>query len=212
LLTDKEIERLEKLYTKERLLWGENFRFVAGIDEAGRGSLAGPVVAGAVIFKEGIYIEKLDDSKKLTSSQRETLYAQIKNKAVAVGVGVVYQDEIDKINIFNATIKSMKLAIANLNIQPDFLLVDGLTIPELSIPQEKVIDGDARCCCIAAASIVAKVTRDHLMEELDKIYPQYGFAKHKGYGTAFHLQALKKYKPCDLHRKTFKPVAKLIET
>ena len=201
---EAERSRLEdmKAYEKKH----STFALICGIDEAGRGPFAGPVAAGAVILdltdpdKEILY---LNDSKKLSEKKREQLYKEIKEKAVAIGVGLVDNHEIDEINILQATYKAMRLAILSLPVRPDFILADAVHIPDIDIPQEGIIKGDAKSVSIAAASIVAKVTRDHIMLEYDKLYPEYGFASHKGYGTKAHIEALKKYGPLDIHRKTF---------
>jgi ribonuclease HII len=207
-MNDKETRRLHNLLAWERRLWDSRYGLVAGVDEAGRGALAGPVVAAAVISGPGVLLEGLDDSKKLTPRKRERLYQKIRINARGIGVGMIYQDEIDQINIFQATLKDMHKAIAELDPAPEYLLIDGLKLPDSPCPQQMIIDGDAQCYSIAAASIVAKVTRDRLMCELDKVYPQYGFARHKGYGTKLHLEALGEHKPCSLHRKTFRPVCR----
>lgn len=179
---------------------------IAGIDEAGRGPLAGPVAAAAVILPEKHKISTLADSKKLSENQREKIYGEIKEVAIAVGVALVGCEEIDRINILQATKLAMTQAVDNLGDRPDFLLIDGNTPIETNISQETIIKGDSLCESIAAASIVAKVTRDRLMKELHKAYPQYLFSKHKGYGTKVHLEKIKKYGPSPIHRKTFKGV------
>ena len=198
---EAERERLEAMRAYERQ-YGERGR-LCGIDEAGRGPLAGPVVAGAVILPGDCEILYLNDSKKLTEKRRELLYDEIMEKAVAVGVGVVGPERIDGINILQATYEAMRMAVANLSVSPDLLLNDAVTIPLVEIPQVPIVKGDAKSVSIAAASILAKVTRDRMMTEYDKIYPQYGFAKHKGYGTALHIEALHKHGPCPIHRRTF---------
>ena len=187
----------------ERYLWQNGFERIAGVDEAGRGPLAGPVVAAAVIFVPGHYIPEVADSKTLTDRQRRSVFEQIVRQSEAIGVGVVWQQEIDRLNILNATLKAMVLAIEDLTIAPDFVLVDGNRLPELDVPGEAVVDGDALSFSISAASIVAKVIRDDIMIEFDRLYPQYGFARNKGYGTAQHREALKKFGPCPLHRRSF---------
>ena len=176
---------------------------VCGIYEAGRGPLAGPVVAAAVILPRDIDIYYLNDSKKLTERRRELLYEEIMEKAVAVGLGVVSQERIDEINILQATYEAMREAVGKLDPQPEILLNDAVTIPGLSQRQIPIIKGDAKSQSIAAASVVAKVTRDHMMIALDEAYPQYGFASNKGYGSAAHMAALREYGPCPLHRRTF---------
>ncbi len=176
---------------------------VCGIDEVGRGPLAGPVVAGAVILPKDCEILYLNDSKKLSEKKREELYEVIMEKALAVSLGVVDETRIDEINILQATYEAMREAIQKLEIKPDILLNDAVTIPEVSIKQVPIIKGDTKSISIAAASIVAKVTRDHMMVEYDKVYPGYGFASNKGYGTAAHIEALKKNGPVQIHRRSF---------
>lgn len=188
----------------EKELWLSGKRFVAGVDEAGRGPLAGPVVAAAVIFPRNLIIEGVKDAKRLTSKQRIELFKEIQLKALSIGVGIVDNKTIDEINILNATFRAMHRAIGELIPKPDHLLVDGPYFAELSIPADKIVDGDSRCYTIAAASIIAKVIRDNLMIEYDAIYPNYGFAKHKGYGTRQHIEAIKKFGLTEIHRKSFK--------
>ncbi len=196
-----EQERLEKM--KEYESRYEEHIIVCGIDEAGRGPLAGPVVAGAAILPGDCEILYLNDSKKLSEKKREALYLEIQEKALAVAVGVVGADRIDEINILQATYEAMRLAVGKLGLQPDVLLNDAVIIPGLTMEQVPIIKGDGKSVSIAAASIMAKVTRDHMMEEYDTLFPQYGFAKHKGYGTAAHISALKEYGPCPIHRRSF---------
>jgi ribonuclease HII len=179
---------------------------VAGLDEAGRGPLAGPVVAAAVVISPERRIKRLADSKLLTPERREALFTVIQERAVAVGVGIVDQLTIDRINILEATRVAMKLALANLGLVPDYVITDFVALRDLPCPQRNLVDGDARCATVAAASIVAKVTRDRIMAEADKQFPEYGFARHKGYGTADHLAALDRHGPCALHRRTFSGV------
>ena len=176
---------------------------ICGIDEAGRGPLAGPVVAGAAILPVDCEILFLNDSKKLSEKKRDLLFAEIKEKAVAYGIGIVSPQVIDEINILQATYEAMRQAISQLNVIPEILLNDAVTIPGVDIMQVPIVKGDAKSVSIAAASILAKVTRDRMMMEYDQIYPEYGFAKHKGYGTAAHIAALKEYGPCPIHRRTF---------
>ena len=173
------------------------------IDEVGRGPLAGPVVAGAVILPKDNPILYLNDSKKLSEKKREALYEEIMERAVATGIGIVGPARIDEINILQATYEAMRAAIGGLSQTPDLLLNDAVTIPGMEIPQIPIVKGDAKSVSIAAASILAKVTRDHLMAEYDKLYPGYGFAKHKGYGTAAHIAALRELGPSPIHRRTF---------
>lgn len=198
---EKEIARTESLMVYERRFADKGV--LCGIDEVGRGPLAGPVMAGAVILPTDHKILYLNDSKKLTAKKRDELYDVIMSEAVAVAVGSEDHDVIDEINILQATYSAMRKAIGQLSVKPDFLLVDAVTIPDTGIPECPIIKGDAKSVSIAAASIVAKVTRDRLMVEYDKLYPEYHFAKNKGYGTAEHIAALKKYGPCPIHRKTF---------
>ena len=176
---------------------------VCGIDEAGRGPLAGPVVAGAVILPEDCEILYLNDSKQLSEKRREELYDEIQEKAVAVGVGVIGPRRIDEINILQATYEAMCEAIGQLSVMPQILLNDAVTIPQVTIPQVPIIKGDAKSLSIAAASVIAKVTRDRMMREYDDLMPEYGFAAHKGYGSAAHISAIQKYGPSPIHRATF---------
>ena len=200
---EQELLRLEQMKAYEQeYQWAG---LVCGIDEAGRGPLAGPVVAGAVILPADCRILYLNDSKKLSEKRREELFLEIKEKAVSWAVGIASPEEIDEINILQATYRAMRQAVGQLNPAPGVLLNDAVTIPELpeSLTQVPIIKGDAKSVSIAAASILAKVTRDHMMIEDDKIYPEYGFARHKGYGTAVHISALKEYGPCPIHRRSF---------
>ncbi len=187
----------------EQIIWSNGFQRIAGVDEAGCGPLAGPVVAAAVVFPHDFYHPEINDSKKLTSSKREELAQLIKEKAIATGIGVVSHSEIDRMNIRQATFKAMRKALGSLGIQPDYILFDGYELPERLFRQEAIINGDEISFTIAAASILAKVTRDHLMIKYHQQYPQYGFDRHKGYGTLFHREMIRKYGPCPLHRKTF---------
>jgi ribonuclease HII len=189
--------------------WSKGKRYIAGVDEAGRGPLAGPVVAAAVIFPSEVKIEGVNDSKQLSEKERERLFDIINEKAINVGVGIVEHTIIDEVNILNATYRSMHEAIGKLTNQPDHLLIDGPSFTGANIPFTAIIDGDAKCFSIAAASIIAKVTRDRLMKVYDEQYPQYGFAKHKGYGTKAHLEAIRKHGPCEIHRKSFRMPIKL---
>lgn len=198
---EAEIKRTElmKEFDREYKIYGT----ICGIDEAGRGPLCGPVVAAAVILPDEYNILYINDSKKLSETKREEVYKEIDKYAVAYGVGIVSPERIDEINILQATYEAMRTAIHKLSVTPDILLNDAVTISMVDIKQVPIIKGDAKSQSIAAASIVAKVTRDHLMEEYDKLYPEYGFAKHKGYGTAAHIKAIKEYGPCPIHRRTF---------
>ena len=177
--------------------------YVAGIDEAGRGPLAGPVVAAAVILPKDIFLPFLNDSKKVTEKRRDVLFDEIKQNAIAYGIGIASNTLIDEINILQATYEAMREAIHALEKTPDVLLVDAVHIPDINIKQVGIVKGDAKSVNIAAASILAKVTRDRIMAEYDKIYPEYGFASNKGYGTATHIAALKEVGPCAIHRKSF---------
>lgn len=198
--------RIYNLYNHEKRLKNEGYSMVAGIDEVGRGSLSGPVVAAAVILPCQLFIPDIKDSKKLTSKKRSELYVSILDKAKDVGIGIVEAKIIDKINIAQATYLAMKKAILDLKKMPDYLLVDGFKIPQLDIFQLPLIKGEDKSMSIAAASIVAKVYRDSIMIKYDEKYPQYFFKKNKGYGTKEHLEALLKYGPSEIHRKTFKRV------
>ena len=213
-MTEKELLRLQEIQKIERELYQKGIKSICGIDEAGRGPLAGPVVVASVIMPEGSMIEGVNDSKKVSEKKREKLYEQIIEEAVAYGVGIIDQNEIDRINILNATKEGLTLCIKELEKdlkeknrgieKPEIILVDALTkIDTDHIPYQSIIKGDAKSYSIAAASIIAKVTRDRIMRQWDEVYPEYGFAKHKGYGTAMHISAIKQYGICPLHRKTF---------
>ncbi len=204
-MKEKEIERLNLLKLEENKLYdSKKIEYICGIDEAGRGPLAGPVVVGAVIMPKDSFIEGVNDSKKISEKKREKLYEQITEEAISFGVGIVDQNKIDEINILNATKLALKIAVQNLNIKPDVIMVDALEhIDTCGIPYISVIKGDAKHYSIAAASIIAKVTRDRIMRQWDDVFPAYGFAKHKGYGTAEHIRVIKEIGPCMLHRKTF---------
>ncbi len=193
--------RLEKMREYEHQY--ASYKAICGIDEAGRGPLAGPVVAGAVILPPDCEILYLNDSKKLSPKRRQELFAEIQEKAVAWSIGIVDVGEIDRINILQATYQAMRKAIAGLKPAPDLLLNDAVVIPQVEIKQVKIIKGDAKSVSIAAASIVAKVTRDQMMEQYDALYPEYGFAKHKGYGTAAQMAAIQEHGLCPIHRQTF---------
>ena len=198
---EKETARTESLMVYERRFASKGR--IAGIDEVGRGPLAGPVCACAVILPSDHLILWLNDSKKLSAKKRESLYEVIMAEAVSIGMAMEPPEVIDDINILQATYSAMRKAVMSMKVQPDFLLNDAVTIPGVEIPQCPIIHGDASSVSIAAASIVAKVTRDRLMEEYDALYPMYGFARNKGYGTAEHIAALKKYGPCSIHRRSF---------
>lgn len=198
---EKELARLEQMREYENTYAA--CAMICGIDEAGRGPLAGPVAAGAVILPKDCTLLYLNDSKKLSEKRREELFVQIKEQAVAWCVGIVGPERIDEINILQATYEAMRQAIAGLGVKPDILLNDAVEIPGVDIMQVPIIKGDAKSVSIAAASILAKVTRDHMMAEYDQLFPDYGFAKHKGYGTAAHIQAIKELGPCLIHRRSF---------
>lgn len=203
-MKEKEIERINKLKEYENKLYTQGIKYIAGIDEAGRGPLAGPVVVGVVILKPDSFIEGINDSKKISENKREKIYNQIIEEAIAWEVGIVEQEEIDEINILNATKKALNTAITKIKTKPETILVDALEkIDTNGIPYTSIIKGDAKIYSISAASIIAKVTRDRIMKKYDKEYPQYDFGQHKGYGTAKHIQAIKEYGPCPIHRKSF---------
>ena len=198
---EKEVARTKKMKAFEKEY--ASYYYICGIDEVGRGPLAGPVVAGAVILPKDCDILYLNDSKQLSEKKREELYEVIMEKAVSVGLGYVSPERIDEINILQATFEAMREAISKLEPQPDLLLNDAVTIPKVTIKQVPIIKGDAKSISIAAASIVAKVTRDRLMVKYDSVFPEYGFASNKGYGAAMHIEALQKYGPTPIHRKSF---------
>ena len=203
-MKEKEFERLTKLKEMEKELYEKGFKNICGIDEAGRGPLAGPVVVAGVIMPQDSMIEGVNDSKKVTEKRREKLYDLILDEAISYSVAIVGQDVIDEINILNATKQGVTQVVDELDIKPDLILVDALEhINTRGISYEPIIKGDAKCYNIAAASIIAKVTRDRIMREWDEIYPQYGFISHKGYGTAKHIAAIKQYGLCPIHRKSF---------
>ena len=203
-MKEKEEQRLLKLKQIDKEFFDMGMQYVCGIDEAGRGPLAGPVVVASVMLPKDSMIEGVNDSKKISESKREKLYDVILQEAISYGVGIIYQDEIDEINILQATKKGLHEAVSNMKIKPNVFLVDALTgIDTLGIPYKSIIKGDAKSYSIGAASIIAKVTRDRIMREWDKVYPEYGFAGHKGYGTAKHIEAIKKYGLTPIHRKTF---------
>lgn len=181
----------------------KGFRAVCGIDEAGRGPLAGPVCAAAVMLPLGLEIDGLDDSKKLSEAKREALFDVVKEKALSYGIGWASEREIDELNILQATFLAMRRAVEAMPIPADYALVDGNRMPPLAIPGENVVKGDSKCACIAAASILAKVSRDRLLRQWDLTYPEYGFAKHKGYGTKAHYEAIKRYGILPVHRRSF---------
>lgn len=194
----------------ENKLYQEGYKNIAGVDEVGRGPLVGPVVTAAVILPQGYYNENIKDSKKLTEKKRNELFDIIMKDAISVSIGIKDNKVIDEVNIYEATKLAMYEAINNLSIKPDYILIDAMKLEELTIPYEPIIKGDAKSQSIAAASIIAKVTRDNMMYELDKQYPEYGYSKHKGYPTKAHLEAIKKYGLLDNYRFTFGPVRDLI--
>ena len=198
----KEQERLYRMLEFERK-YGDEFSCICGIDEAGRGPFAGPVVAGGFILAKGLTIEGLNDSKQVSAKKREELYDEIKEKAVSVGIGMSSPARIDEINILQATYEAMREAVSQLTLPLGHVLADAVRIPKLTVTQTPIIKGDAKCYSIAAASIIAKVTRDRIMREYDRIYPGYGFSDNKGYGSAAHIETLKKKGPVPIHRRTF---------
>ena len=203
-IKEKELERLTNLKSMEKELYNKGFEYICGIDEAGRGPLAGPVVVAGVIMPKDSMIEGVNDSKKVSEKKREKLYDVILDEAISYSVAIIGQDVIDEINILNATKQGVTTVVEELDVKPDLILVDALThINTKGIPYDSIIKGDAKCYNIAAASIIAKVTRDRIMRQWDEIYPEYGFINHKGYGTAKHIEALKEYGPCPIHRRTF---------
>ena len=196
------------LYEFEEKLYDEGFHLICGVDEAGRGPLAGPLVVAACILPPFLRIEGINDSKQLSAKKRKELYKVIVKNALAYKIVFVTEEDVDSLNIYQATKKGMLMAIAGLKNKPDYALIDAMPLGELEIPHNSIIHGDARCASVAAASILAKVTRDEYMKKMDIKYPNYGFKKHKGYGTKAHMQALEKYGPCKIHRKSFAPVSK----
>ncbi len=205
-----ERERVDALYEYEKIAESEGVHAVAGVDEAGRGPLAGPVAVAAVILPLGLYLPKLNDSKKLSESARESLYGLIKEQAVATSVVFVDAKTIDEVNIYEATKRGMYEALQKLEVKPDKALIDAMPLENLQIPSLSIVKGDAKSASIAAASILAKVTRDRFMTEMDKLYPEYGFKHHKGYGTKEHIEAIRKYGPSPIHRFTFEPIASMV--
>ncbi len=198
-----ELNRLNMLRKYEYRARESGFSVIAGVDEAGRGPLAGPVVAAAVILPLDIDFIGLNDSKKMTAKMRDLLYEQIDREAVDIGIGIVEANVIDSINIYQATLQAMRNALSNLYLSPEYILVDGFPIPDISYPQKAIKQGDSLSLSIAAASVIAKVTRDRIMQKLDQEYPQYGFARHKGYGTTEHRMALQLHGPSPIHRRSF---------
>ena len=190
----------------EHHYWNLNYTHIAGVDEVGRGPLAGPVVAAAVILPKSVDIPGINDSKKLSQKKREIFFDEIESKAIDIGIGIISESEIDEINILQATYKAMREALSKLTAKPDIVLVDGNEANIGDYMQKNIIKGDQKSISIAAASIIAKVTRDRMMVEYDKVYPEYGFKNHKGYGTKFHIEALKKFYATPIHRRSFRPV------
>ncbi len=203
-MKEKELERLTQLKEIEKDLYQKGFQKIAGIDEAGRGPLAGPVVVAGVIMPQDSRIEGVNDSKKVSEKKREKLYDLILGEAISYSVAIIEQDVIDEINILNATKQGVTTVVEDFDVKPDLIIVDALThINTKGIPYDSIIKGDAKCYNIAAASIIAKVTRDRIMRQWDEIYPQYGFSGHKGYGTAKHITAIKEHGLCPIHRRSF---------
>ncbi len=203
---------LPQLDNIEKAITQKGYHSICGVDEVGRGPLAGPVVAAALIMPNDLEIKGLDDSKKLTHLQRVHIFEEIVDLGLICAIGIIDNEDIDKINIHKASLMAMRKAVRDLNQKPDFILVDGkFTIPNINYPQLAVVSGDSRCKAISAASIVAKVTRDRIMDKMQGLYPSFSFAKHKGYPTSAHLEELTANGPCEIHRKSFKPVAKLIK-
>ncbi|AST58980.1 ribonuclease HII [Thermoanaerobacterium thermosaccharolyticum] len=200
---DKERLRIENLTQYERELYKLNYKAIGGVDEVGRGPLAGPVVAGCIVLPKDVFIPDVNDSKKLGEEKRELLSEVIKKNAIAYGIGIIDNEYIDSVNILNSTYEAMRIAISKIDVEIDCLLIDAVKIPNIDIMQKPIIKGDMKSISIAAASIIAKVERDNLMKKYDELYPQYGFKKNKGYGTKEHIEAIKKYGPCPIHRKTF---------
>jgi ribonuclease HII len=198
------------LYQFEDELYEKGITYIAGIDEAGRGPLAGPVVAAAVILKKGAKLNYVDDSKKLSEKQRQKALIEIKENALAIGIGISSVDEIDRINIYRAAREAMHSAIKQLKIKPEFLLIDAMPM-EIDIPSKSIIKGDQKSISIAAASIVAKTTRDQYMIEMDKVFPLYNFKQHKGYGTKEHIELIKRHGYTPIHRKTYEPIKSMIK-
>jgi len=198
-------EASQRLLRHDETFLNRGFQSLAGVDEAGRGPLAGPVVASAVIVRDFLFSCSIDDSKKMSAASREAAFEEILGKCF-IGIGIVEPETIDKVNIYQATMRAMEEAVMKLKKTPDCILIDGPKTPRLPFKQFPIIDGDAKSLSIACASVVAKVTRDRMMNYYDALYPEYGFKKHKGYGTKDHMEALKKYGPCKIHRRSFEPI------
>jgi ribonuclease HII len=200
---EKEKERLVKMTLYEAQCYEKGYKLIAGVDEVGRGPLAGPVVAAAVILGEGVLIPGVNDSKKLSEAKREYLYGEIMSKALCCSIGIVDEKVIDEINILNATYLAMEKALFGLSEKPDYILLDAVTLKNISIPQKGIVKGDSLSLSIASASIIAKVTRDKMVSEYDKMYPHFSFSRHKGYGTKEHIECIKKYGLLPIHRRSF---------
>ena len=211
-LADLDRERVENLYKYEAQARADGFKLIAGVDEAGRGSLVGAVMVAAVILPENLYLERLDDSKKLSAKVREVLYDKITSAAISWNVISVDIDEIDDKNIYKATLEGMKRAVAGLDVQPDFVLTDAMKVDFGEIKARSIVHGDALSASIAAASIIAKVTRDRLADDWAKLYPGYGFEHNRGYGTREHIAAIEKFGASPIHRKSFNPVKSMLAT
>lgn len=210
-MSNKNLKIPDVIDNIESMLCGKGYQSICGVDEVGRGPLAGPVVAAAVILPDNVTIHGLDDSKKLSHSKRVQIFDRIAELELHCAIGIIDHADIDKMNILRASLMAMRKAVSELAKQPDFVLVDGNhPIPQIEPPQFAIVGGDGRCRSIAAASIIAKVTRDKIMDHYEDMYPEFSFSKHKGYPTADHLSELRQYGPTDIHRKTFKPVAELI--
>lgn len=210
LAEQKEYERIEKMKSYEQQAYQYGYKYIAGIDEVGRGPLAGPVAAAAVILPEDFYLAGVNDSKKISEKKRLQLVEQIKEKAVSWAVAMVSPQYIDRENILNSTLEAMRMAVQELRPRPDFLLIDAVKIPDIDVKQYSIIKGDSLSISIACASIIAKVERDRVMQAYDLIYPGYGMAKHKGYGTRQHIEAIHKQGPCPIHRRTFEPIKSIL--
>jgi ribonuclease HII len=210
-LTPEEFHRIENMMYFERQAGSQGYRWIAGLDEAGRGPLAGPVVAGAVILPDTFGLAGINDSKQVAPALRRKLAEEIKKQAISWAVAAVYPPYLDTINIYQATVQAMNMAINSLNPRPDYLLIDAVKLPDIHIKQQSIIKGDTLSASIAAASILAKVERDNTMEAFDSLYPGYGFARHKGYATREHVQLLMQKGPCPIHRVSFEPVRSLIK-
>ena len=202
-----EIERIKALYSYERQLNEQGYQLIAGTDEAGRGPIAGPVVAASVMLRTGTFIKGLNDSKKLSAKKREAIYEEILSKCICYGISVISNEEIDRINILQSAYLAMKKSLDEMEILPEYVLVDGLFNNRIEIPQMAIVKGDSKSASVAAASVIAKVYRDRIMDEYDKEYPQYGFASHKGYPTKKHIEAVREYGVLKIHRKTFTPIS-----